>query len=122
MRKSAWSRDRIAATRAAAVDRLILPERYAAAIDEIEQQLDAEARLHTPRPADEWTEEHGDVLWWHLPIEEPPIVGAHACMGEMTRTGRPTDCRRLQEEGWLTHWTPLPSSNLIQENWEKGTR
>jgi hypothetical protein len=40
MWKSAWSRDRIAATRAAAVDRLILPERYAAAIDEIEQQLE----------------------------------------------------------------------------------
>lgn len=69
--------------------------------------------LHTLRPADEWTEEDGDVLWWHLPLQEYPIVGSHAGMGTSDRYGEPTDCRRLQEEGWLTHWTPLPFCGML---------
>ena len=27
------------------------------------------------RPAREWHEEIGDVLWWNVPIEEPPHCG-----------------------------------------------
>ena len=69
--------------------------------------------MHTLRPADEWCEENGDVLWWHLPIEEYPIVGSHAGMGTSDRYGKPTDCRRLQEEGWLTHWSPLPNCAML---------
>jgi hypothetical protein len=65
-------------------------------------------RLRTVHPADDWTEEDGDVLWWHFPICEPPIVGSHQGMGTSDRYGKPTDCRRLQESGWLTHWSPIP--------------
>ena len=64
-------------------------------------------------PADDWKEVDGSVLWWHLPICEPPIVGSHERMGESDRYGDPTDCRRLQEEGWLTHWSPLPTEELL---------
>lgn len=45
-----------------------------------------------PRPLEEWGEDHGDVLWWKFPIEEPPYVGS------------PLD------EKWPnyhTHWTPI---------------
>jgi hypothetical protein len=45
------------------------------------------------RPLDEWHEEYGDVLWWKLPVCEPPYVGC------------PDD------DGWpdeyYTHWTPV---------------
>jgi hypothetical protein len=27
------------------------------------------------QPRSEWHEDYGDVLWWHLPIEEPPHFG-----------------------------------------------
>lgn len=31
------------------------------------------------RPIDEYHEDHGFVLWWKLPIEEPPYVGSPNC-------------------------------------------
>ena len=27
------------------------------------------------RPFSEWHEDHGSVLWWRFPIEDPPYVG-----------------------------------------------
>jgi hypothetical protein len=65
-------------------------------------------RQHTLRPAAQWHDDVGTVLWWHLPIQEPPYVGAGAGMNESDRYGEATSCRRLQEDGWLTHWSPLP--------------
>lgn len=32
-------------------------------------------KYHRARPASEWTEEDGNVLWWTFPINEPPYVG-----------------------------------------------
>lgn len=65
-------------------------------------------RLATLRPASEYHEDYGTVLWWHLPICEPPYIGAGEGMNDSNADGTPTDCRRLIEEGWLTHWTPIP--------------
>jgi hypothetical protein len=51
-------------------------------------------RLTTLRPASEWHDDFGDVLWWRLPVEEPPYVGSP------------------MEYGWrddyYTHFSPLP--------------
>lgn len=60
------------------------------------------------RPAAEWTEEDSSVLWWHLPICEPPYVGSHECMDERDRDGTPSECATLQRSGHLTHWTSMP--------------
>lgn len=48
--------------------------------------------LRTPRPLEEWHEEIGDVLWWRLPVEEPPWCGT------------PLDSDWT--DGYYTHWTP----------------
>ena len=69
--------------------------------------------LHTIRPLEEWHEDYGTVLWWHLPIQEPPYVGSGPGMGESYSDGTPTTCRELQEEGWLTHWSPLPFCDML---------
>ncbi len=62
-----------------------------AELDEARAEL---ARLTTLRPASAWHDDYGFVLWWRLPIEEPPYCGA------------PLD------DGWTgdyySHWTPLP--------------
>lgn len=70
--------------------------------------------IHTLRPLDEWHEDYGTVLWWHLPIQEPPYVGQGPGMGESTLDGGPTTCRKLIEYGWLTHWSPLPFEDMLE--------
>lgn len=50
--------------------------------------------LVSPKPAADWHEEAGNVLWWKFPVSEPPYVGS------------PLDSE--WEEGYYTHWTPLP--------------
>jgi len=47
------------------------------------------------RPAEEWHDDHGTVLWWHCERGEPPHVGS------------PLDDDWV--EGRYTHWTPLPN-------------
>lgn len=32
--------------------------------------------LLEPIPAEEWCDDDGDVLWWVLPVEEPPYLGS----------------------------------------------
>jgi len=73
-----------------------------------EAQL-AERRYTELHPSSEWHEDIGTVLWWHLPVQEPPYVGAHECMDERDRVGRPTACAQFQRQGWLTHWSYLPN-------------
>lgn len=51
----------------------------------------------TPRPAADYHEDFGTVLWWVLPVCEPPYVGS------------PLDCD--WEEGYYTHWTPIITPN-----------
>jgi len=49
--------------------------------------------LTSPRPLADWHEGDGAVLWWRLPVREPPYVG------------RPGD-RNWPD--YHTHWTPFP--------------
>lgn len=44
------------------------------------------------RPKDDWHEDHGSVLWWKVPIDEPPYVGS------------PLDTDFPE---YMTHWQPL---------------
>lgn len=45
------------------------------------------------RPLDEWHEDLGNVIWWRIPVEEPPWVGT------------PLDSDWT--DGYYTHFTPL---------------
>lgn len=47
----------------------------------------------TPRPLDEWSDDDGCVLWWRLPVEEPPYCGSPNCS--------------TWHEDYYTHWIPL---------------
>lgn len=58
------------------------------------------------RPAEDYHEDYGDVLWWHFPIEEPPEVGTP---DTYDRYGRPV----ITE--YHTHWTPIPIPNEPKE-------
>lgn len=66
--------------------------------------------FNTLRPLAEYHEDHGSVIWWHLPISEPPVIGGGPGDGAETRDGEPTSCQELHDRGWLTHWSPLPRS------------
>lgn len=50
--------------------------------------------LRRLRRADDYHEDHGVVLWWHVPICEPPYCG----------TPLDDDFDPL----WFTHWSPVP--------------
>lgn len=54
------------------------------------------------RPAEDYHEDHGPVLWWHFPIEEPPVVGYQ---DSYDRYGDPIVTE------YHTHWTPIPIPN-----------
>jgi hypothetical protein len=84
--------------------------------------------LYRPRPFCDWHEDHGDVLWWRIPISEAPYLGSPVCLGrsctatitvgfeEVFFSGRmiggwpfdEADERHL----W---WTPLPDVQRIQD-------
>lgn len=51
----------------------------------------------TARPLAEWHEDDGPVLWWKLPVDEPPWVGT-PLDDDWPMPGGP----------YYTHWTPLP--------------
>lgn len=51
--------------------------------------------LRTLRPAAEWTKEHGCVIWWRVPSDDPPHIGRADSVN--------------WPEDYYTHWTPLPS-------------
>jgi chromosome segregation ATPase len=65
-----------------------------------EEQL---KKLHTLRPASEWHEDYGTVLWHHLPIQEPPHVG----------TPLDSDWDHF-DEGYYTHWSPIPMNPQLE--------
>lgn len=57
------------------------------------RELKASMRAYTtPRPRADWGEEDGPVLWWKLPVCEPPWVG-----------GANDD----DFPDYVTHWTPI---------------
>lgn len=55
-----------------------------------------EASQPIPRPFEEWHEDYGDALWWRFPLEGPPYIGS------------PLD-EDWVDDGYFTHWTPLPT-------------
>lgn len=55
--------------------------------------------------AEEWHEDEGCVLWYRVPVCEPPYVGSPDVIHS---DGTPTTCSALIEEGYLTHWSRLP--------------
>lgn len=65
--------------------------------DVIEHHPDALAGLDArkARPAADWAEEYGAVLWWHFPEGEPVSAPWY---------GRPTD---QNWPGQHSHWTPV---------------
>jgi hypothetical protein len=75
-------------------------------VEQIAKQAVLEAelkRLHTLRPASEWHEDYGTVLWHHLPIQEPPHVG----------TPLDSDWDDY-DEGYYTHWSPIPMNPELE--------
>jgi hypothetical protein len=87
----------------------------------IEKSKTLELLLHL-RPIADYIESEGDVLWWRVPIDEPPWVGTPQCAGysvELHTKDRPEPrmVMRGQVGGWpgdeyFTHWTPLPRPRL----------
>jgi hypothetical protein len=77
--------------------------------------------LLTLRPASEWNEEMGPVLWWSPPIQEPPYVGTPNDLGYpvlvKVRTNRDEKEHYLPSltvnvggwPGYHTHFSPIPS-------------
>jgi hypothetical protein len=45
------------------------------------------------RPLNEWSDDHGSVVWWAPPVREPSWIGT------------PSDS---DWPGYHTHWTPHP--------------
>lgn len=101
----------IAAVNAArdAFNAIWLSERSAFAVGELADPRECE-NLKTLRPLSEYHEDHGTVLWWHLPIQEPPYVGSGPGIQEC----------QLITNGWLTHWSPIPQPTI--KKLEHGTR
>lgn len=58
--------------------------------------------LHKLRPAAEYHEDRGFVLWWWLPIDSPPCVGMLEDWEDAPADEQPT------------HWSPLPISQIIE--------
>jgi hypothetical protein len=64
---------------------------YKARAVEAQKQAEEHKALH---PIDEWHEDFGPVLWWRVPIQEPPYCGSP-----------------LEDdfpEDYYTHWSKLP--------------
>ena len=91
---------------------------YASAVEQAKSNgailyLDSEAvedaiKMLKVHPAAEWHEDYGAVLWWHFPVCEPPEVGHGLSAGECNADGKPTDCAKGIESGWLSHWSRIP--------------
>ncbi len=80
------------------------------------------------RPFCDWHEDIGDVLWWRIPVEEPPYFGSPLCLGRGMKVeiyiGREQfDFPVQQTGGWPFDeederhlwWTPVPSGNVIND-------
>ena len=74
-----------------------------------------------PRSLDEWSEEHGDVVWWCWDAKtgwlgEPPYIGSPLDAGQTIeielRSNQGEFIHQHQVGGWPgyhTHWTPRPA-------------
>lgn len=89
--------------------------------------------LHRPRPYSDWHEDHGDVLWWRIPISEPPYVGSPLDLGrtmmvEIYIGTEQFEFPAQQTGGWPfgdhtrnLWWTPLPDAKRIEDQVESVT-
>lgn len=75
-----------------------------ALIDYYQDQALEAGKAPVPRPIDEWHEDYGSVLWWTLPVCEPPYAGAPGWSDWL---------------GYHTHWTPIVCPREPEEG---GTR
>lgn len=62
--------------------------------------------IHTVHHQSEWQDDDGTVLWWLMPVCQPPYLGDPTCNDWPFHDG---------EE---LYWTRLPNVNKIMENWE----
>ena len=65
------------------------------------------------RPLSEWQEDDGDVLWYRVPIHEPPFVSSPLRSDWLVETanGRCIEVEDSDEDepkAWATHWCHLP--------------
>lgn len=65
--------------------------------------------LHEPKKYEEYHEDNGNVLWFLIPICEPPYGGM---------PDDPDWPFRFSERPEL-FWVPLPNAELIMESWVK---
>lgn len=72
-----------------------LVARMTAGVNAASIGLEELERLTTLRSCDDYHEDYGSVLFWKVPIEEPPYVGT------MLDDDFPKD--------YYTHWSPLPT-------------
>lgn len=79
-------------------------EIYAAVMAMRPREVSPLGLLTTPRYITEWSEDDGQCLWWHFPVEEAPYVGS------------PLDTDF--DEHWHTWWTPLPDARLVASAFE----
>lgn len=69
-------------------------------VDRLERELEEAREIGIPRPIEEWDEDYGDVLWWDLPVSEPPYYGT------------PLDS---DWPDYHTHWTQIVTPILGEE-------
>lgn len=78
------------------------------------------------RPLAEWSEDHGDVVWWVFDADgnptEAPWVGSPVCLGQTVELhagqGPHKDPLLFRGHiggwpGYHTHWTPLPATPAL---------
>jgi len=85
--------------------------------------------LTRPRPYCDWQEDHGDVLWWRIPVREHPYLGSPLCLGFQVAArlynqfGDEIGTTHSNVGGWPFDeaderhlwWTPLPDGKLIED-------
>lgn len=71
-----------------------------AALNTVLEVLD---KTHTLRPAGEYYDELGFVIWWHLPISEPPEIARE-----------PDSIPEGYPDGWQTRFSLLPDQRLLR--------
>jgi hypothetical protein len=72
------------------------------------------------RPLSEWQEDDGDVLWYRVPINEPPFVSSPLRSDWLVETANGRcievsdwifgieDSDEGEPKAWATHWCHLP--------------
>lgn len=65
------------------------------------------------RPLSEWQEDDGDVLWYRVPICEPPFVSSPLQSDWLVETAngrciKVEDSEEDEPRAWATHWCHLP--------------